>query len=345
MCWRGVRTQLGVSVVSCCLATGCATPRGELFPAVDPAVVWPQAPSKPRIRYIGALAGSHDLNAGRSGTEALAASFRGPRPPIRFSGPSAIAVRADDWLAVADGPAAGVHIMHLASRTHRFVGGWRDERFALPVGVAWAGDRLFVTDASRGEVIELDSEGRFQNRFGHDTLERPVGVAYVPDHEQLYVVDGGAHRLAVFDRSGAFVRTIGERGSLAGQFNFPSHICYNRGRLLVADSANFRVQVLDSDGNCLRTIGRKGDGAGDFSLPKGVALDSDGHLYVADARFENIQVFDSAGSLLMAWGDEGNGVGQFALPAGLAIDEQDRVWVADAGNRRIQVFAYLGAAL
>ncbi len=344
MCSPRGNTHIVAALAMCLLLAGCARPAGVLFPPLDSPLVWPRSPERPRIEYVGILSDSDDLNAARSGAEAFAAGFRGPRPPIRFSGPHALAIRSDTVLAVADGSAGGVHIIDIETRTHRFVSGWLDDRFSVPVGVTWVGKRLFVTDAQRGEVVELDSEGAFQRRFGVDALTRPVGITYVPDRNQLYVVDGGSHRLAVFDLRGEFVRTIGRRGSDPGEFNFPSHISHGGKRLLVADSANFRVQLLDLDGRCVQTIGQKGDGAGDFSLPKGVAFDSEGHVYVVDAQFENIQVFSANGQLLMAWGDEGSGVGQFVLPAGLAIDGQDRIWVADAGNRQIQVFAYLGAA-
>jgi DNA-binding beta-propeller fold protein YncE len=302
------------------------------------------APDTPRIKLIGAISGSGDLKAARSGMEGFLATLRGPRPPIRFSRPHSVAIHEPDLLAVADASGGAVHLIHLEQRTHRLVSGWRDGRFEVPIGVAWAGDRLFVTDAGRGEVIELDAQGRYHHRFGGKTLGRPVGITYVPSRSQLYVVDGDAHRIAVFDLSGKFVRTIGRPGVEPGTFNYPTQLCCAGDKLLVADSGNFRVQLLDLDGRCERTIGQKGNGAGDFALPKGVAFDREGHIYVVDAHFENIQVFNDQGRLLMAFGREGRGAGRFSLPAGLTIDARDRIWVADSGNRRLQVFAYLRTA-
>ena len=339
---RGV--LLGACVAAATVLVGCARPQGVLFPTIDPPRVWPAPPDTPRVKLIGTLSDSRDLKAAQSGTEILGAVLRGRRPPIRLSGPHAVAVGHGTQLAIADAAGGAVHLIDLTRRTHVMVTGFGNERFATPVAVAWVGDRLFVTDAQRHEVIELDADGRFRSRFGGDVLKRPVGVAYVEPRGQLYVVDGDAHNLAVFDLSGNLVRTIGSRGNGPGEFNFPTHLCHAGGRLLVADTGNFRVQLLDLDGDPLQSIGRKGDGAGDFALPKGVAFDSDGHIYVVDAQFENVQVFDGQGRLLMAFGEEGRGLGEFWLPAGLAIDEQDRIWVADAGNRRIQLFKYLRAS-
>jgi len=332
------------ALLSCATMTlcSCQQPRGELFPVIDPPLVWPRNPETPRMRLVGSISNSTDLKSGRSGAEAWGAALRGPRPPIRFSGPHAVAWHPADLLAVADSSGGAVHIIDLQERTHVVSYGSEQQRFAAPVGVAWADDQLFVSDAQLHQIIQLDKTGRVVRRFGETELLRPVGITYVPQRQELYVVDGSAHVIVVFDRSGRPVRTIGGRGTEPGEFNYPTHIAFDgASRLAVADTGNFRVQVLDLEGKSQRILGRKGDAAGDFALPKGVAFDSQGHLYVVDAQFENFQIFDDAGRLLLAVGREGSAPGQFALPAGLTIDAHDRVWVADAANRRVQVFQYL----
>lgn len=334
-----------VALAAGCAAAGCARPKGALFDAPDGKKVWPPPPETSRVEFVGTIADSDDLHAAVSGMEAFKTALRGPRPPIRFLGPTGVAVRDPEKVAIADTNGAAVHIIDLEARTHYKVNGWREERFGAPVGVAWAGGQLFVTDAERHEVIELDAVGGFHRSFGGEVLTRPVGIAYAPQRDRLYVVDGGAHCLKVFDRGGASTATIGRQGVEPGEFHFPTHVAVRDDTLLVADSGNSRVQLLDLDGACLRTIGQRGDAAGDFALPKGVAFDSDGHLYVVDAHFENIQIFNREGQLLLAVGQEGTKPGEFSLPAGLAIDGKDRIWVADSGNGRMQVLAYLKAEL
>jgi len=327
-----------------CIASvvvGCARPAGVMFPEIKPPRIWPSPPDPPRIKLIGAICGSDDLKAATSGSEAFARVLRGARAEIKFSGPQAVAICNRNLLAIADPAGTAVHIIDLEKRIQVRVTGWGEQRFAVPMGVAWVGDRLYVTDAQRGEIIELDSSGTFEKSAGKDKLRRPVGIAYVQSRKCLYVVDGDDHEIKVFDLEGTLVATYGHRGSAPGEFNYPSHICIAGDRMLVADSGNFRVQLLDLDGHCLKCIGQKGDAAGDFSLPKGVAFDSDGHIYVVDAQFENVQIFDASGQLLLDFGEEGDALGDFSLPAGIAIDELDRIWVADSGNRRIQVFSYL----
>ncbi len=345
--WRMQIADCGLrnfAILSCATMTlcGCQQPRGELFPMIDPPMVWPAEPETPRVRLVGTISDSTDLKSGRSGTEAWGAAFRGPRPPIRFSGPHGVACHPADLLAVADSSGGAVHIIDLQKRTHVASYGSAQQRFAAPVGVVWADDQLFVSDAQLHQIIQLDQGGRVVRHFGKAELLRPVGITYVPQRREFYVVDGGAHVIVVFDRTGRSVRTIGGRGTQPGEFNYPTHIAFDgTARLAVADTGNFRVQVLDLEGKCQRILGRKGDAAGDFALPKGVAFDSQGHLYVVDAQFENFQIFDDEDRLLLAVGREGNALGQFGLPAGLAIDAHDRVWVADAANRRVQVFQYL----
>jgi len=347
MCWVLGKRHLVMQLMACSACTlswsGCARPQGELFPAMRPPRVWPGPPAQPRIKLVGALSDSSDLKAAISGSEALRKALRGPRPPMRMLGPHGVAYHDDGLLAVTDPSAAAVHLIDLNARTHMRVSGWGDERFAAPVGAAWMGDRLFVTDAGRGEVIELDAQGRHRGTFGGDELKGPVGIAYVPARQRLYVVDRTRHQVLVFRPDGTLDAVLGEHGAAPGQYNYPTHVTCSGDRLLVADSGNSRVQLIDLDGKCLRTIGQRGDGAGDFALPKGVAFDSEGHLYVVDAQFENVQVFDAMGQLLMAFGEEGRTPGQFWLPSGITIDERDRIWVADSGNHRIQVFEYLRA--
>ena len=346
MCSRVASTRrtftLAGTLFAQLMAGGCSRPAAPLFAPLDEAPVWPGMPEPARIRYVGTLATSDDLGAAKSGGEVFQAALRGERRPIKFASPHSVA-RSGERMVVADVGLAGVHVIDHAARTQLLITGWGDERLKVPIGACFAENRIFVTDAERHEVIEFDVAGRMRHRFGSDVLQRPVGIVYVTERGQLYVVDGGAGDIAIFDLAGSPVGRIGQPGNGEGEFNHPTHIAWDGARrIAVADSANFRVQLLDLDGVFVGAIGQKGDAAGDFALPKGVAFDSDGHLYVVDAQFENVQVFNRRGALLLAFGREGRAPGRFALPAGLAIDGQNRIWVADSANHRVQVFDYLG---
>lgn len=155
------------------------------------------------------------------------------------------------------------------------------------------------------------------------------------------------------------MRSVGSKGSGAGQFNFPRSIkaitIGTEKQLIVADTGNpfclcplpfplspgnHRVQVLRaSDGVCLRAFGSKGSGNGNFSSPFGVALDRNGDVVVADTENHRVQVLRfSDGACLRTIGSRGSGNGQFESPRDVAVDLNGRIIVTDAGNNRLQFF-------
>lgn len=322
------------------LLAGCASTPGPLFPAVEPALVWPAPPDAPRVRYVGQITTEADLHGTRSLAEQWRSAVYGPEAPQQLITPHAVAVSADGAvLAIADTNAAGAYLIDLNRRTMTRVGSVADgPPVECATGVAFAGDLLCIADSLRREVIVVEN-GAVTRRFGSDVLQRPAGLAYNPHNDRLLVTDSELHALLVFDLGGNLLSTIGTRGTSTGEFNFPSQVaCAPDGTVAVADSMNFRVQLLTPEGEIIRAFGQKGDAAGDFALPKGVAFDAEGNLWVSDAQFENVQAFDREGNLLLAFGSEGSDPGRFWLPAGLCIDGQRRLWVADTYNRRVQVF-------
>lgn len=324
-------------------AWGCTAP-GPVFPPVNPPIVWPAPPDRPRLAYVGALRGEADLGRRPVGWEALRAALVGPTLPVAFVQPTAVAVRGPR-VAVCDPAAPGAAAVHVLDIEARTFASWRPG-LKFPIDVAFVGDDLAVADAQGGRVIVLDPGGFVRATLGEGLIARPAALAWDAAAHELWVLDAGQHALLAFSREGELLRSVGRRGNAPGEFNFPAGMCKlpdqaGATRLAVADAMNFRVQIIDAAGDVHALFGRKGDAAGDFSFPRDVAADSDGHLYVLDKHFENVQLFDHAGRLLLAFGGQGAAPGQFNLPAGIAIDEHDRVWIADTHNRRVQVFQYL----
>ncbi len=322
---------------------GCSQARVDPLAPQGPAVVWPKPPDAPRVRYLGQITGSKDLQPAKSLSQSWDELVHGPGQPVLLLNPHAVAVHADGWrVAVADTSAGCVHVLNLQDHTYRVerACGSPPRGIESPVAVAWVGDQVWFVDARLHAIGVLgDGAGRW---IGEEVLKRPAGLACSPQGERIYVADAGLHGILVFDQQGRLERQFGTQGADAGQFNYPSHIaCGPDGTLVVADSLNFRVQRLSPDGTPLSLFGRKGDAAGDLALPKGVAVDSDGHIWVVDAHFENVQAFTAEGQLLLAIGGEGQGTGEFSLPAGACIDNRRRLWVADTYNRRVQVFELL----
>ncbi len=319
---------------------GCQAPRGPVFPAIDPPIVWPRPPETPRIRYVGQLTGGRELGAHPPGWSPLRALIAGPPPQRAFSTPTAVAVDGPR-VYVADGQMQCVHVLDLEARTIDAISNAGGSPLLWPSDVAIAGEHLVVADSRAAAVHWFDLAGRHLESTGAGEFIRPAAVAWHAPSRRLWVVDAGAHACILLGRDSLAPLRIGTRGSAAGEFNYPAGLAARDEAIAIADSMNFRIQVLSPEGTPRLVFGRKGDAAGDFSLPRDVAYDSDNHLYVLDSQFENVQIFDPQGRLLLAFGREGNGPGEFWLPSGITIDAQDRIWIADTYNRRVQVFQYL----
>ena len=296
---------------------------------------WPPAPEPARIRFVRSI----DPAAVRGKPSVFSRIVRvliGDREEPRMRQPYGVAVAADGIVYVADTYGKAIHVYDLKKPSYRSIpvdGG-------SLIGVAIAGNRLFVTDSESGRLLALDLKGRVQWTVGpKQGLLRPTGLVVAGD--RLYVVDTLGHRVVVVTLAGAIAGSFGSRGSEAGQFNFPTNIASGAdGRLYVTDAMNFRVQIFNRDGGVVRAFGQLGDGSGDFDKPKGIAVDSAGRVYVVEGLNDVVQVFDDEGQLLLVFGGSGVRDGELYLPSGIAI-VNNMVYVADSANRRVAMFEQL----
>lgn len=205
------------------------------------------------------------------------------------------------------------------------------------------GKGIIFTDSSQDKVYLLAEDGEEIREFcDQNALNQPTGVAYSSKTGQIWIVQTASHKISIYSPEGILIKSLGERGSQPGEFNFPTHIWIDKnGTIYVVDAMNFRVQIFNSSGEYLNSFGEIGDATGSFARPKGIATDSYGNIYVADALFNNIQIFDSKGMFLYYFGNQGNGKGQFWMPAGIFIDKNDYIYVSDSFNNRVQVFLLL----
>lgn len=330
---------LYIFFIALLFCTGCSRPYGEVFPAIETPLVWPEPPERPRIRFVGTLSTEEDLKKESSGLEGLVELIFGKKDIGVLLNPYAVVIDEQNKLFIAD-TAGVVHIFALDKREYRqFSTLTKDEALLMPVAMTFVDRDIYVVDSVLHKICVFDREGKFKFSFGSEHLKRPSGIAYYMKEEKLYVSDTAAHTINVFNKNGEFKDKIGARGLSQGMFNFPTHIWVDKsGQLYVSDTLNYRIQVFSNDGTFLRMFGRHGNRPGNFAHPCGIATDSFGHIYVIDKQFENVQIFDKAGRILMAFGKEGNELGEFWLPAGLYIDNRNRIYIADSFNKRIQVF-------
>jgi len=216
------------------------------------------------------------------------------------------------------------------------------------------------SDVYLGEVAGVATNSRGQlfvyTRTGNPTVA--LGNSRLFAH--------GGSRLFEFDRTGAFVREIGQ-----GLYAFlVAHAVRvdPQDNIWIVDEGSNQIVKFSADGRVLMILGRKPEavtirvpspssspappsrgssgapgagGAGDqFLRPSDVAFDSDGNIFVADGHGANARIakFDRTGRFLLSWGSRGTDNGQFNLPHSIATDAQGNVYVADQGNKRIQVF-------
>jgi DNA-binding beta-propeller fold protein YncE len=189
-------------------------------------------------------------------------------------------------------------------------------------------------------------------RTGHPTIS--LGTSRPFAH--------GGSRLYEFDRTGKFLREIGQDsyGFLVAQ----QVRVDPQDNIWIVDQMSSMVIKFDPNGRVQLLLGRKSEservpappldapgragrgpaGAGQqsdlFQRPTDVAWDAAGDIYVADGYGSNARVakFDKNGKFIKSWGSKGTAQGQFNSVRGIALDAQGNVYVADAGNKRIQVF-------
>ena len=324
--------------------------RAAAVPAGRP-LVWPPPPDEARIRYVTSYHGVGDFKIKKPGRWKML--LLGPEDPTERPSdilvkPYGIAVARDGRVLVTDTAARRVFAFNPDAKTVTFVGESGPGKLTKPIGVGADDEgKVFVADGTLNRVFGYAPDGTLALAMGHEgELKGPSGLAVDRLHNRVYVADVAMHHILVYSSvDGALVKTLGQRGSEPGSFNFPTNLFVDKaGRLYVTDTMNFRVQIFDPDGRVLKVFGTQGDTGGSLNRPKGVGVDSEGHIYVADSSFNNFQVFDREGQLLLFVGTAGREPGEFYLPAGLYVDAADRIYVADQGNSRVQVFQYVRAA-
>ncbi len=231
------------------------------------------------------------------------------------------------------------------SRVMRWIAGDVEQEMPLraPYGVAADGrGRVWVADPESHSVHIYDLAERRSHyllRAGPDLFLSPVGVAYDPDREYLYVSDSGLNKVFVFNNKGAL---LGQRQSPDG-FSRPGGLALDsQGRLYVVDVLRGCVEIFSPDGTHL---GGLECGAGELNRPSNVTVDQSGRVYVTDSLNFRIVVFGADQKVLASFGEIGDGPGHFARPRGVAVDSQGHIYVSDAAFDNVQVFDLTGNLL
>lgn len=152
---------------------------------------------------------------------------------------------------VADTYAHDIKVFDDGGRLLEVLGrrGEEEGEFNYPTHLAFAANKLYVTDSMNARVQTLDAHGKPLGSFGKrglfvGNLTRPKGVTVDPSGN-IYVVESYYDNLLVFDSLGSFLLPIGGTGKEIGQFYLPSGLWSDpQGRIYVADMFNGRVVIF-----------------------------------------------------------------------------------------------------
>jgi len=344
-------------------AAGDEAPVAE---APDPTVDTPEAPRKRRRRRAILLFLLLGLLAGLILLIIWYLLFRQPLPLPTIpdaqlpgystsiygvSSPTGVAVsRSGDWIYVSE--SGGERIVRIFDGAGNPVGTMAppaetgNDHVPVYLAIDPLTEEVYVSDRPTGTIYIYDREGRYQRPFAPAKPQpgwQPVGLAFDPAGN-LYVTDLGTdpERVAVFDRTGELIRTIGADAKLS----FPNAVALDdAGLVYVTDSNNGRLLVFDAEGAIVGRIGR-GAGSGNLGLPRGLAIDHQGRVFVVDTSGQGVVMYRALKAdqrrpdFVGFFGGQGVGDGQFAFPMGAATDDRGRIYVADTANGRGQVWGY-----
>ncbi len=222
------------------------------------------------------------------------------------------------------------------------------------------GSKLLLQIGTKGVIDSSDNSaaGRALNS-SHTGFFWPSGVAIDPANGDIYVSDGyGNSRIAVFDKTGHFIRQWGRQGTAAeaeagvgGAFLKIVHcvVFDNDGLVYVCDKQGDRVQVFDKMGNFKRNYMIEPRPHYPNSRPTEWGANSDvgfspdpqqKYMYAADEWRDRIDIFDRvSGQMLSSFGRPGHQLGEFTHAHTLAVDSKNNIYVAETGfGKRVQKF-------
>jgi DNA-binding beta-propeller fold protein YncE len=248
-------------------------------------------------------------------------------------------------------------------RDGNFVNAWGEGQFVRPHGI-WiaADDTLYLTDDKGHSVRQFAADGRLLRAIGpagmpsasgvrdfdYRTITCGAGPFHYPTNAvtsgsgEIFVADGyGNARVHHFSRDGDLIKSWGQPGDQAGQFNVPHGIGVDRtNRIYVADRENSRLQVFTPEGEFIEQWT-------DIVRPCEIFIGADDLVYVAELGSRNglfpwmqrqphaigsrVSVFDLDGNRLSRWGGGDDAVqpNEFYAAHDIWVDSRGDIYVGE----------------
>ncbi len=159
-----------------------------------------------------------------------------------------------------------------------------------PYGIYVNNRRIFLT-SQKGFIYAING-----NKVKSFKVEgRPIDVVEL--NGKLYVTNGKAQTVDVYDLNGNLEGSFGGKGSAPGKFVGIFSIATDGQNLYVVDSLNGRIQEFSPKGKLIRVFGKFGIEEGELFRPKGVAI-INGNVIVSDCITGSVQLFNKYGAFL-----------------------------------------------
>lgn len=206
------------------------------------------------------------------------------------------------------------------------------------------------------QILVFSPDGVFERALtGTGSEPGQLGLIHgiaVDGANNLYLGDATKGVIQKFDSAGAYVASIGARGTGPGRFKGDMRglvIDRARGWIYAADAQASQIEKFALDGRHLATFGSEGTGAGQFrDGGRELAVAADGTLYAPDFGNHRVNVYDPSGASRFAFPKAGAApaLGGFNQPQGVAVTESGAAaYVADTYNHRVQQFDSTGKAV
>lgn len=277
----------------------------------------------------------------------------------QFRDPLGVAAAADGSVYVTDG--GNKRVQHLSAK-NELLHQWSSMgsglgQFEQIGGVAVGPDgNVWVlnyannsSDPDTSTVIRYSADGTY---VAHYTSMNGIPFSYARDLDvdasgNVYLSDGGNHRVVKFADDGTFLTQWGQLGTDSGDadFQYNDGIAVNAAgtEVYVVDMSSNRVKKFDGTGGFIDEsnphtfIGSSTPGA--FNQPTDIDIDPlSGDVYISDRNNNRVQRFTSDLSYVSAFGQRGRDWGEFQSPGFVSFDDDGYLWAADSMGDRVQRF-------
>ena len=196
--------------------------------------------------------------------------------------------------------------------------------------------KVYVLDGVNNRVVVYMPNGEKDFIFdgGKNGLKQAMGITIAGGY--VYIADSGHHRIAVFNMTGQFFKSLLLAGDRPPE---PVALAIVDDVITWTDRRNHRVCRTDiNTGETLRCWGKRGEADGEFQFPFQLKFGSDDYIHVVDVLNGRVQTFNHQGRYFSQVGRFGLEAGELYRPNGLAIYGDQYLLVSDTYRGTVSVF-------